>query len=426
MLRAVGSSFSVLKNRNFSIYLGGQAISLIGTWLQVTAQQWVVQQLTGSTLALGVTTMLSTLPLLFLSPWTGSWADRYDRRKLLIGTQIAAMFLAFILAFLVITEMVQLWHVYVLSFLLGIITALDMPAQQAFLGDLTGSGEVRKAINVNVMIVQVSRLVGPAVAALVIAAFGTGTTFLLNGLSFFAVVISLLMVRTGIVVPRRETKQNALQGFGDAVQFVRSQPRLVDLILFVVLLTFFGMAIVLNILPAIAETVLHGDELTLGALMSASGAGALIGTVFIAPWVQTLRRTGLVLSIALMCSALSMALLGLSDTQLLSMAALFAAGLAAPPTFTTVNGLLQVATPPEMRARVMSLFMMTSFGLQPIAALWIGWTAEPIHLGIEGAILLNTALLFTGAVIMLLRTSQQEWTSLSAVPAGPVVEVGGH
>src|SRR5258708_1437696 len=184
MFQAVASSFSVLRNRNFSIYLGGQAISLVGTWLQITAQGWVVWKLTGSTVDLGITASLSTLPLLLLGPWTGSWADRYKPRKLLIGTHVWARLLSFILGFLVLTNTVQLWHVYALSLILGIITALDMPAQQAFLGDLAGTDEVRQAVNVNVMILQASRLVGPALAGIVIAVFGAGIAFLLNRRSF--------------------------------------------------------------------------------------------------------------------------------------------------------------------------------------------------------------------------------------------------
>lgn len=425
MLRAVASSFSVFRNRNFSIYLGGQAVSLIGTWLQVTAQGWVVWKLTGSTVDLGVTSMLSTLPLLLLAPWAGSWADRYNRRKLLIATQLGAMALAFILAFLVLLETVQLWHVYVLSLLLGIITAIDMPAQQAFLGDLAGTNEIRKAVNVNIMIVQVSRLLGPAVAGVVIANYGAGPTFLLNGLSFVAVVISLSLVRKVKLSRAGHSNDNALRGFREALQFITSQPRLVDLVLFVILLTFFGMAIVVNILPAVATNVLHGDASLLGGLMSASGAGALIGTVVIAPWVQTLRRTGFVLSIAMMFSAASLMVLGFSNIPFLSMAALFMSGLAAPSIFTTVMGLLQFSTPPEMRARVVGLFLMVSFGLQPLAALWIGWTAEPGHLGIQPAIVLNTVLLMTGALIMLLRTSLREWQHMPPVPSSvPLTEAG--
>ncbi len=159
-------SFSPLRSVNFRLYLGGQAVSLIGTWLHWTAQGLVVYRLGhGAAAPLGLVGMLGTLPILILSPWTGAWADRLDRRRLLICTQVAALLLAFVLAFLTQTGLVQLWHVYVLAALLGVVTAFDLPAQQAFLGDLTGMAEVRQAVTLNAMVLQASRMLGPALAS---------------------------------------------------------------------------------------------------------------------------------------------------------------------------------------------------------------------------------------------------------------------
>ena len=173
-------SFSPLKIRNFRIYLGGQAISLVGTWLQMTTQGWVVWELSHSATALGLVAMLGSLPILLLGPWAGVWADRLDRRKLLIASQAGAMLLAFVLALLTQTGLVQLWHVYLLSALLGIITAIDIPAQQAFLGDLSGMAEIRKAVNMNITMLQVSRILGPALAGIIIASMGAAMAFWLN------------------------------------------------------------------------------------------------------------------------------------------------------------------------------------------------------------------------------------------------------
>lgn len=424
VIRAVISSFSVLRIRNFRIYLGGQAVSLIGTWLQVTAQGWVVWKLTGSTVDLGVTSMLSTLPMLLLGPWAGAWADRYDRRKILIASQVAAMTLAFILSFLVLTETVQLWHVFALSFALGIVTAIDMPAQQAFLGDLSGTKEVRKAVNLNVMIIQVSRILGPAFAGIIVGAFGAGIAFFLNGASFIAVIISLLIVRGAKIVGSARPNQSALGGFREALAFIQSQPRLRDLVLIAIMLTFFGFSIVLNILPAVASDVLHSDASMLGALMSSSGMGALVGVVVVAPYTQSLRRTGRAVSIALMCTGSAFILLGLSNIPILAMGALFIAGLAAPSVMTTVMGLLQFSTPPHMRARVMSLFTMVSFGFQPIAALWIGWLADKQRLGVQSAILLNATCLIVGGLAMLSRASLRQWEVARALEPAPVAAPG--
>src|SRR2546426_6903322 len=188
-------SFLPLRNWNLRVYLSGQAISLIGTWMQVTAQAWVVWSLTHSTTALGLVAMLGTLPILLLGPWTGVWAAALDRSRVLVATQMGAMVLAATLAVLVQTGAIQVWHVYIFATLLGIVTALDMPAQQAFIGDLSGMEQVRQAVVINNMLFQVSRMLGPALAGLVVAQLGAAPAFWLNGVSFLAVIGRLLMVR---------------------------------------------------------------------------------------------------------------------------------------------------------------------------------------------------------------------------------------
>jgi len=422
IIGTISANFAPLRIRNFRIYLIGQLISLVGTWLQVTAQGWVVWELTGSTVALGTVSMLNTLPLFLLAPWAGAWADRFDRRVLLIATQLGAMLLAFILALLVLTNSVQLSHIYVLSLLLGIITAIDSPAQQAFLSDLTGAtDQIRKAINLNIMIVQVSRMLGPAVAGLVVGLVGAGVAFFLNGLSFGTVVISLLLVRSMQAQAKTKAGEGALRGFGEAARFVLEQPRLRDALIFAGMATFLGIAIVLNILPAVASEMLGGDATTLGALMSASGAGALVGVVVFAPLIQAQFYIGRAIAGAAILAGACFAILGLSESLPLAMLALFGGGLAMPSVISTVIGILQVNAPLTMRARVMGLFNMVSFGLQPLAALWIGWSAE--HFGLASAILLNATCLIVGAGLMLLRAPLRQWECGPIVPiARPAAE----
>src|SRR5258708_1937823 len=193
--RMLRGSFWVLGYQKFGLYFSGQVISLIGTFLKVTAQAWVVWQLTHSEFALGIVGMLNALPLLLFSLYAGVWVDRLDRRKLLIATQAASMLLAFVLAVLTQTGLVQIWHIYVLSFLLGTVNALDLPAQQAFLGDLTGMAEVRKAVNLNVTLVQMSRILGPALAGTLVARIGVAPAFWLNGLRFLAALARLRRCR---------------------------------------------------------------------------------------------------------------------------------------------------------------------------------------------------------------------------------------
>ncbi len=398
-------SFSPLRIRDFRVYLGGQAISLVGTWLQVTAQGWAVWVISRSTSALGIAAMLSTLPILLLGRWTGVWADRLDRRRLLIATATGAMVLAFILAVLVKSNLLQLWHLYLLSALLGIVTAIDLPAQQAFLGDLSGMGQVRRAVNLNTMIVQVSRMVGPALAGLIIASLGTATAFWLNGLSFVAVIASLLAVRSNQV--RTARSDGASGGFGEGLRFVAGQPRIQDLMIFVVLITFLVFP-VLNILPAFATQVLQGDAQTLGILLASSGAGALAGTLFVVPIAQTIRRTGAVVGTAVVWMGVWAIIFSTTTWLPLSAISMFFVSLGAPAVFTMANGLLQFLAPHEMRARLLSLLLMVSFGLQPFASLLIGYSAELLTTPV--AIEINGILLLTGAAAMfVLRPKLLQW-----------------
>jgi MFS family permease len=414
------SSFSPLRIPNFRIYLGGQAISLIGTWLQATAQGWVVWELTKSSAALGIVNMLGTLPILILGLWVGVWADRLDRRKLLIGTQIGAMALAITLAILVQTNTVQIWHVYMLSLLLGVVTALDMPAQQAFLGDLSGMSEIRKAVNLNGMSIQVSRLVGPALAGFVVARLGAAPAFWLNGLSFLAVVISLLAVRSNQVKSTSEAKP--LRQAWEGVQFIRTQPRMLDLYIFAGMVVFFVLSIILSQLPAVASEVLKGDAETLGALMSVSGAGALIGVLFIVPLTQAQPRSGLVLGGATVWMSIWLLLFSVSTTLPFSLVSLFFGSMGAPTVLTLALGLVQLMSPPAMRARLLSLFTMVSFGLQPIASLLVGYSAE--QFGVQTAIQINALVLLTGALLMLVfRSELRRWqVNLTQAPPAPVGE----
>ena len=416
MLNLVGtyrSSFSPLRLRNFRIYLGGQAISLIGTWLQAAAQQWVVWELSHSEASLGLVTALGTLPILLLGLWAGVWADRWDRRRLLIGTQTAAMILAFSLAVLVLTGAVQLWHVYVLSFLLGVVTALDFPAQQAFLGDLSGMSEVRKAVNLNAMIVQVSRMIGPALAGFVIGGLGAGVAFGLNGLSFLAVIASLLLVRSQQIKAPPSGK-SMVHEFVEGLKFIKGQPRMQDLLIFVVLVTFLGFP-VLTIAPAFADTILHGNAETYGLLLSASGAGALIGVLFVVPLAQAARRTGLILIGATAWMGLWFAVIAGTATLAVAEIGIFLFSIGAPTILTMALGLIQLLSPQNMRARLVTVFIMVSFGMQPIASLLIGLSAEAFSIPI--AILINAVLLTAGAAAMFLfRPALRGWEANRHAP----------
>ncbi len=420
IVRTLRASFTPLRLPNLRTYLIGQGISLLGTWMQITAQSWLVWELSHSETALGITAMLGSLPLLLFGLWTGVWLDRLDRRKLLIGAQIAAMLLAFILALLVITGTVQLWHVYVLSLLLGCVTAIDFPAQQAFIGDLTGMTVVRKAVVLNAMVVQIGRMVGPALAGLIIGSIGLGLAFTLNGLSFVAVLISLFLVRAQQTKSSREGGQ--LSAVLEGLKFIRSQPRVQDIILFAVLVVFFGISL-LNFFPSLVAETLGGDAQTLGLLLAAAGAGALIGVTIFAPLAQSFKRTGVVMGLGVMWAGFWWIMVSRAQSVPLSMLFCCLVAWGTPAVMTTANGLLQTMAPPAMRGRLLATYLIVSFGIQPISALVIGFVADRV--GTPNAMLIcGVALIICALLMLALRPGLRFWEAPHA--SEPVVMTEAH
>ena len=404
MLHTYTRSFAPLKNRNLRIYLGGQAVSLLGTWMQSAAQSWVIWELTQSESALGIVVMLNSLPLFLLAPWAGGFADRFNRRMILLVTQTIAMLLAFSLAILIQTGLIQIWHIYTTALILGIISALDFPAQQAFIGDLSGMGQVRQAVTLNIMALQVARMLGPATGGFLLKAVGNAVSFWINGFSFLVVIISLMLVKSHQAEhPRRQAKGQ----FRETLDYVRSQPRMVDLMIFASLVTFFGLSI-FNILPSVADHVLHGDSQTYGLLFGSSGAGALISTLVLLPLSQAAKRIGLIVAGAAMWMGSFYFLLSQSTWLAVSMATIFCVSLGAPLVLTTGLGVMQLMSPGDMRARIISLFTMLTFGLQPISSIVIGYSAE--YFGTQTTIMLNSLCLITGALLMFFfRKGLRQW-----------------
>jgi len=414
MLRTIVQGFSPLKLPNFRLYISGQAVSLIGTWLQITAQSWVVWELSHSEAALGVVAMLGALPILLLGPWVGVLADRLNRRRLLIFTQAGMMLLAFTLAALVQLKLVQLWHVYILSTLLGVFSALDFPTQQAFLGDLSGMGEVRKAVNMNAMFLQASRMIGPALAGWVIGSWGVATAFWLNGTSFLAVIASLMAVRaTQARLP--QTGKSVLGDLWEGMRFLRGQPRIQDLLILSICITMLALSM-MTMMPAFAAERLDGNASTLGSLLAASGAGALISVVFIMPVAQSKKRVGLIMSLAVVWAGVWFLVLSTARWLPLAMLCLFALSFSLPLVVAMSMGLIQVLTPGGMRARLLSLFTMVSFGMQPLSALLVGGASE--RFGVARVAATNgTLLVLAGLGMIFLRQGLRQW-QVHAVPAG--------
>jgi MFS family permease len=373
------SMFAAMRHRNFQLYFGGQLVSNIGTWMQIIAQGWVVYQIGHSELILGLVAFASAVPVLVISPWGGVVVDRVSRRKLLVLTQSGAMLLAFILAALMFMDAVQEWHVVVLAALLGVVNAFDAPARQAFVPEMVGKEDLPNAIALNSMMFNSARVIGPAVAGLVLAAVGAAWCFTLNGISFFAVIVGLLLMK----LPAREKIQHVnspWQQLKSGLKYTAGNREISSLILLSLVFSVFGISYS-TILPAFVEKILHQGALTYGWINTATGFGALTSAFLMAHRMSHGRRGKL---LVLTNIAFPLILIAFSFTSTFALSMLFAYGLGMGfmIQFTTINTLLQTRVEDEFRGRVMGLYTITFFGFAPFGNLLIGFLGEKLGLGI--------------------------------------------
>jgi len=378
----------------------GQLVNLLGDWMQQTAQAWVVWEITHKATALGIVAFLSQIPFFIFGPWVGVFADRYDKKRILLITQILAMVFAFIMAFLIQTNQLMVWHVYLLAFLLGTVTAFNVTAEQAFISELAGPGNIKKAIALNNSLNQLTRLAGPAIAGWLIATTGTAISFWCNGISILVSVICIVMIPSKGRI--KEKAESGLKQFREGLNFLHNQKLLRLIILFAAIQTFFGMSIV-QLLPAFSTMVLKGTAKTLGAIIGAAGAGSLVGIVFVLPFVQRIKRSCLAVGGAVIWAGFWYILFSFATTQGIAMLCQFMASLGASNVLTLSIGLAQELTPANMRARIVSAFMMIIFGLQPIASFLVGKSADLF--GISRMMWINGSLmiLFTGLLLVIPR-----------------------
>ena len=395
-LRLIGDNFSTLRIRNIRIYMTGQIVNLLGDWMQQTAQAWVVWELTHKATALGIVAFLSQIPFFIFGPWVGVFADRYDKKKILLITQILAMVFAFLMAFLIQTNQLMVWHVYVLAFLLGTVTAFNVTSEQAFIGELAGPGNIKKAIALNNSLNQLTRLAGPGIAGWLIATTGTALSFWINGVSIFVSIICIVMIpsKGGTI----EKAESGLKQFHQGLTFLHNQKLLRLIILFAAIQTFFGMSIV-QLLPAFSTMVLKGNAKTLGAVIGAAGAGSLVGIVFVLPFVQQIKRSCLAVGGAVIWAGIWYILFSFATTQGIAMLCQFMASLGASNVLTLSIGLAQELTPENMRARIVSAFMMIIFGLQPAASFLVGKCADLF--GISRMMWINGSLMVFFSALLL-------------------------
>lgn len=398
MNQRLSQTFAALKYPNYRLWFGGQVTSIIGTWMQSTAQGFLIYQLTQSAAFLGIVGFASGLPTWLFTLYGGVIADRLPRRKLLIITQTAIMVLAFILAALVFTNLVQPWHVIVLAFLLGIANAFDAPARQSFVVEMVGKDQLTNAIALNSIVFNIGTVIGPAISGLIYAWVGPGWCFTINGISFIAVISALAFMRLAPfdkpILPRKVHKEDLLAG----IKFVFGDANIRTLEIVVAAISIFGLGL-MTLIPAWASSVLKGDVQTNGWLLSARGIGSLAGGLMIA-YLSSRNVRGKIWSIGSLVMPTTLIIFGIFKTLPVSLLMLVILGWAFMAVVNNTNAMIQSWVPDELRGRVMSVHVLIFMGSSPIGALLAGAMAEKI--GEPTTVLINAIILLIITFIVFL------------------------
>lgn len=394
-------TFQALQHRNFRLYIVGQLISLAGTWMQIVAQGWLVYELSGSEAMLGVVGFASAIPALIVTPWAGVVVDQVRKRDLIILTQVGAMLLALALAFLTFTGTVQVWHIVVLAMLIGVVNAFDGPARQAFVVEMVGAQDLPNAIALNSMTFNAARVVGPAIGGILLATVGAAWCFTINGLSFIAVIASLLAMQlTGVQLIH--DNRSPWEQLKSGVRYMAKQPELRGLILLSLFFSTFGISYN-TVLPSFVDRILSGGAAGFGLLTAAAGVGAVSGAFLVASFGDRGKR-GQWLFYAAMSFPVVLTLFAFNRSFALALPLTVLLGVGFMLQFTLINTLLQTRVANDMRGRVMSLYTLTFFGFTPFGNLAIGALSEAIGMSI--AITLAAVLTLASAMVIFRRTPE--------------------
>ncbi|HEX3824524.1 MAG TPA: MFS transporter [Mycobacteriales bacterium] len=424
MQRLRRDTFASLSNPNYRLYFGGQAISLVGTWMQTIAQSFLVLHITGSGFDVGLIVALQTLPVLLLGPYAGVVADRVDKRKMMIGLQSLMGVQALVFGILTLTHVISLWQIAVLAMLLGLNNTFENPARQTFVMEMVGPTDLRNAVTLNSVLVNVARAVGPAVAGIIIAAGGYGVCFLINAASFIAVVASLLRMDVSMLAPAEPTRRGRGQ-LREGIRYVRSE---VGLAIPLVMMAIVGcLAYEFQVtLPVMATRAFHGGSVTYGFMTASMGVGAVIGGLYAAGRGKTglasLTRSCVIFTVVIAAAALAPDL----TVELIALAAV---GAASVTLLSKGNSTLQLAAAPQMRGRVMALWAVAFLGSTPIGGPAAGAVAQYIGprwgLGL-GALACALAALLGGLVLRRVRAlpiTETRVTTATEEEAEAVLEV---
>ena len=382
-----------LKHRNFQLFFGGQLISLIGTWMQNVAQAWLVYRLTGSSLLLGSVAFAGQIPVFLTAPLGGMVADRYNRHRVVIGTQISSMVLAFVFAALTLTHRITVPEIFALAILRGIVNAFDIPGRQAFIVEMVGKEDLMNAIALNSSMFNGARIVGPAIAGIVVAKIGEGWCFFADAVSYIAVIVGLLMMHVAPreIKPAGSPLEHVIEGF----RFVRETAPIRALLLLLGLVSLVAMPYTV-LMPIFADKILHGGARGLGILMGATGVGALLGALTLA------TRTGvhgLGRWVTFSCGGFGVFLIAfaLSTRFWLSTLLLVPVGFCMMLQMSSSNTLIQAMVPDHLRGRVMSVYSMMFMGMGPFGALIAGAIADRLNAPI--AVIMGAVACIGGAAI---------------------------
>jgi len=388
--------FRALRYRNFRLFFIGQGTSLVGTWMQAMAMSWLVYRMTNSAWLLGMVGFFTQIPTFFLTPFAGVLADRWDRRRILIITQVLAMIQAFILAFLTLTGMIAVWHIIVMGIILGCINSLDMPTRQAFVVDMVEDREIlSNAIALNSFLFNAARLVGPSIAGIVVAIAGEGICFLLNGASYLAVIISLLFM---IIIQQKRTTPplHVLHELKEGIIYAYNFTPIRSILLLIGSMSLMGMSYAV-LMPIFAKDILHGNSHTLGFLMATGSIGALAGTLYLASRKNT-EGLGNIIAHASLVFGIGLVAFSLSHSLWISLIILIFIGFGMMVQMASVNTVLQTIVDDDKRGRIMSLYTMSFAGIAPLGSLLAGALANTLGaiptLIIGGAFCTISALFF--------------------------------
>ncbi len=393
---AIPGAFSSLRSRNYRLYFYGQWISLIGTFIQQIALSWLVYRLTGSVLLLASVTLAAQLPSFFLTPVTGVLIDRFDRYKLLVITQAMYMLQATILAMLVLTDHIQVWHIMTLSLFVGINSAFDMPARHSFTVQLVERKEdLSNAIALNSAIFNAARLIGPSIGGILIGLIGEGMCFTINAASYIAVLFSFFRMS---IVPfeKKVSKKSVIQEMNEGISYASHSLTIRSILIMVTIISFFGFSL-LVILPAFAKDILKGDSDTLGYMMSSIGAGALVAALYLAAR-KCVIGLGKIIMISTFILGAGITVLAFTHIRAIAYLVCFPIGFSLIASVASLNTQLQTISEERMRGRVMSFYTMALMGVSPIGGMMMGvlekWMGIPMVILLNGIVCVIAAFVY--------------------------------